>query len=293
MKKKIFSLLFFTHILSHGMFNKDLMPQITKELCINNNYNPLTIKHDIRTLSDTNTFFHHYYAQEDIKQNIIRLCSLYNNSNDRDTAHALGCHKIKDEIEYFINIAEGSALRFTKDDLKQSWYLNITTIATRGIEKGTQSLLYLALDHAYDAGPCNLKKIKSIIDNLPALNFQYGEHQNILSRIIFLRYFISTIISQKSPLLHDLLKIAQSLLHKGMLPDGHTERSQHTPLMLATMNKDRPFTRLLLQYNADPYAKTYCRMTGAPEQCAFDMNEGKKKQWLEKLVDEVKLAKNK
>src|SRR5260221_9950126 len=97
MKKKIFSLLFFTHALAYGMLNSDnsieliffttdIMSHVTERLCISHNYNPLTIKRDIKTLSDTNTFFHDYYAQEEIKQNIIRQCSLYNDSNDRDAA---------------------------------------------------------------------------------------------------------------------------------------------------------------------------------------------------------------
>lgn len=300
-KKTIIILLFLSHLFTQGMFNKDVMFQITQELCINNEYNPLTIKNDISVLTLTNKFLHDYYAQENIKQNIIRQCALYNNSNDYDTADILGCHQIKEKIEYFVNIAEKSSLSFAPEDLKQTWYLNVTAASQNRIEPCNQSLLYIVLNHGYDTNAYNLKKIKLIIKNSPILSFHYGENQNVLSRIIFMRYYIRMVAtfcdkkssSKKNSLLQDLLKIAQSLLKRGMLLDGHTKRSQHTPLMLATMNLDKSFVRLLLKYGANPYAKTYQQMRDAPEQCAFDMNEGKRRVWLEKIVDEVKLVKSK
>ena len=290
-------LLFFIHILTHGMFNHDILSNpdilscITAKLCFVNKYNPLQIKNNIKNLTLTNKFFCNYYAKEEIKQDIIKSCSLFNNSNDYDTANILGCHTIKNTIDYFICIAQKNNLSFTPEDLKQTWYLNTTTFISKRALPCNQSLLYIALDHAYDTPLCNLEKVKAIINNSPNFDFLYGEGQNVLSRICFLRYFINYYLSEKSPLLDGLLKIAKSILDKQMLPDGHTRKSQHTPLMLAKMNKDEPLARLLLEYGADPYARTYQSMVGAPEQCAFDMNQGISKELLEKLVHEVEMTK--
>lgn len=287
-KIRIIFPLFFIHLYAYGMDSEDILSCITIKLCSENSYK---IKNNIKNLTLTNKFFCNYYASEKIKQNIIRTCALFNNSNDYDIANVLGYYKIKEKIEYFVTIAKNSSLNFEEEDLKETWYLNVTTYIKQRALPCNQSLLYIALDHAYDTNICNLEKVKSIIHSSLSLNFFYGEGQNILSRISFFRYYIMQHISPESSLLQDLLEIARDVLDKGMLPDGHTKRSQHTPLMLAAMNKDISFVRLLLEYDANPYAKTYQQMVGAPEQCAFDMHATAHKKWLTELVNEVKTKK--
>src|SRR5207244_9188467 len=98
-----------------------------KQVYFDNKYKTLKIKNNIKNLTLTNKFFCDYYAKEKIKQDIIRSCALFNNSNDYDTASLLGCHAIKNTIDYFICIAQKSNLSFTPEDLKQTWYLNVTT----------------------------------------------------------------------------------------------------------------------------------------------------------------------
>ena len=265
----------------------DAMPLITKNICSYHHDHYLdTIKNSMQALSQINKFFHNYYDQEATKQQIIRLCSHHLNSNDKDVAYKLKCHKILQKIEYFTNVALNKKKQFTADDLKEEWYLNMhTNFFSNFLEKNLQhSLLQITINHS------ELKKVNDILDNTKELTFRYNKKENLLCNITEKYAALTEDFFIDNQRLKDLLFIARRLLEKNILVDGRTENTQYTPLMLSVEKQNRPLVRLLLEYNADPYAQynnTYDKKT----QNAFDMEE--EKGWLQKIINEVKANKEK
>lgn len=293
-KKIFFSLLLITTLSTQGMkrpnnyqtnnahntemvlSDQDIMSHITRYLCVSHNYKPYNIRTDIRSLSNTNQFFHDYYAQEKVAQAIIRFCSEHNNSNDKSTARNLGCHKVYAKIERFTNIALKKE-SFTADDAKEKWYLSMTTTYKKMPNRlpffyERQPLLCTAIEHLNTTGA------KFIIDYAQGLNFCYQKDQNPLLLLIKLRHDLLLInlykqnatpnqlqeitqtiakdILDKIPEISDqYLHIAEELLKKGILADGRGNIMQHTPLMYAIKKKDKAITHVLLAHNANPNIK--------------------------------------
>jgi hypothetical protein len=284
-KQIIFSLLLITKISIHGMdtsnknldlhlYNPNLLPHITKRLCIDYHHNPLQIKKDIRALSLTNKVLHDYYNTEKIAQHIIRLCSLNRNSNDESIAGELGCGTIKEKIGYFSSIVRDKKRNFTPEDLQYDWYLNCTTNCIN------QSLLYIAIDHL------NLEKAELIIKHSKKLNFRYGVNQNLLLCINRHTQPNKCFISKNGN--NDrkkLLNIAQSLLQKKINPNVNAHGI--TPLIRAIFHDNKPFTQLLLQYGANPYIKQYDPFTYKYVN-AFEVEHSEPKGWLLTMFNYVK-----
>ena len=85
------------------------------------------------------------------------------------------------------------------------------------------------------------------------------------------------------------LTIAQKLLEKGMLPDGRKDDCQYTPLICAVSLHDKKLTQLLIEHNANPYLKKYDILSRKMKNAFYYEPE---KGWLQKIIDEVKQAKN-
>ena len=301
-KRIILSLLITTTIVLHGtkrknnneifIFNHDVMPMITEGICLYHSYKPDVIKNEIRTLSYTCKFFHDYYEQETVKQNIIRLCSHHLNSNDKDVAYKLKCYGVLEKIEYFTNVALKKKTQFTTEDLKQEWYLNIrTTFLSKFLQRYLQqSLLQITINHS------QLKKVNDILDNVKELNFRYNREENILFNIAEERARIQEALFIDHQRLTDLLSIARKLLEKKILVDGRIGDTQRTPLMYAVGKQDRPFVYLLLEYDADPYAhyyntyEHYYNTHNKKTQNAFSMEQ--EKGWLQTIIDEITTKKS-
>ncbi len=295
-KQILFSLLLITNTLTHGMkrpnivenndavntamvlFNDDLIPQITDHLCMSHNYQPCGIRTDIRSLSDTNKFFHDYYAQEKIAQGIIRSCLRYNNSNDKSTARELKCRAIYAKIKHFTDTARFGYKKFSENDLLDPWYLAITT--TYGYKfygrPLNRSLVYIAIDNL------NLETAITILNNTEKLSFNYGHGKNPLFKIADHLFWLDLHEKFDEKKCKKLLTIAQGLLKKGILPDGREGKTQYTPLNYSVTCKK--FVRLLLEYGANPYLETYSGLRNKMVN-AFDIEP--EEGWLQEIIDEV------
>ena len=86
-----------------------------------------------------------------------------------------------------------------------------------------------------------------------------------------------------------LLTITQKLLEKGILPDGRENDYQYTPLIYAVSCHDKKLTQLLIEHNANPYLKKYDFLSRRMKNAFYYEPE---KGWLQKIIDEVKQAKN-
>jgi ankyrin repeat protein len=315
-KKIFFSLLLTTSIAIHGMKTtrdnaicnhagemvlcNDLITQITEYLCVKHTYSPLTLKKDIRALSDTNKFLHDYYAQETVKQNIIRNCSQYRKSSDRSIACNLNCRAIEQKIEHFIDIVCDTEKQFTEQDLKESWYLNLTTnykidlVFNRSLITN-QSLLYIAIDNN------NEKKAQQIIDHAKELNLN-DDHKSILLCIAELRdklgnesYVSFDIFNlRKEPdyeACQRLFLIAEQLLQKNILVDECKKDYQHTALMYAVEKEDKKLARLLLEHGANPYEMHYNLYADLSFNAFTAYLCQGKNEWLQEMIDEIKAIK--
>jgi hypothetical protein len=116
------------------LYSSDILSHITWQLCMRSF--PKYIRQDIRALSDTNKFFHDYYSAEKNKQTIIRTISRNNYDTDQAVAISLCCHTIVKKIDYFCKIACSRTEKFTQEDLKEIWYLNVMSCTGK-------SLLYM------------------------------------------------------------------------------------------------------------------------------------------------------
>ncbi len=268
------------------LFNSDLLPQITAGICNKHNYQPKEIRKDIRSLSNTNRFFHNHYAQEKVKQEIIDLCLPHHNSNSKDIAHDLGCHGIHAKIERLTDIVREDNKEFNTDDLTDPWYLAVTTTYKLDYniyqQPLNQSLLYIAIDYR------QLEKAITILKNTKKLHFNYEDEQNLLLKIVQYRaFFIKYQLWQENDS-NQSLTITQGLLQKGINPNGRAKDSQETPLLCSVKHADTEFVRLLLQYGANPYHIGHNIFLNKHVN-AFDLEP--EKGWLQKIIDEVKESK--
>jgi hypothetical protein len=264
----------------------DLLSQFTAGICSSNNYQPQSIKKNIRALSDTNKFFHDHYAQEKVKQEIIDLCLPHHNSNSKDIAWTLGCRAIHDKLERLTDIVRNQNKELSEDDLVDPWYFSATTTYSSDYniyqEPLNQSLLYIAIDY------WNLEIAITILDNTKELRFDYSFEQNPLLRVAEQRAklldansaFYTSLRGYSEP----LFTIAEKLLKKDFLPDGHTKEYQHIPLSYAVQHADKELVQLLLQYGADPYLITYNHFIGKKVN-AFDLEP--EQGWLQHIINEA------
>jgi hypothetical protein len=316
-KKIFFALLLTTSIAIHGMkrvkenvicnyveemvlCNGDLIPKITEYLCVKHTYDPFTLKKDIRALSDTNKFLHDYYAQEKVKQNIIRNCSQYRKSSDKDISLNLNCRAIEQKIDYYIDIVRDTEKQFTEQDLKEPWYLNLTTAHKINLvfalsHTKPQSLLYVAIDTN------NEEKALQIINHGKELNLN-NDHKNILLRIVELRdqllngnYTTVVIFNFRQEPDHGarqkLFLIAQQLLQKNILVNECKKDYPHTALMSAVANEDKQLARLLLEHGADPYTMHYNFYTDLSFNAFTAYMCQAHKEWLQEMIDEIEASK--
>ena len=257
-----------------GLFNPVLWSCITNQLCTIHDYNPDQIKKDIRALSDTHKFFHDYYAQEAIAQNVIRRCSHYLESNDDHLAKRLNCRAIEKKIDYFTTIAISKEKQFTQADLQEAWYLTIRTGCAN------RSLLFRTIDHL------NVEKAQLIIKHSPKLEFRYGINQNLLLCIAKKRLEIRHHFFHKktSGTRHKLLTIAKQLLEKKIDPNGGG--NSITPLMNAASNADKGLAQLLLEHGADPSIQFYNIFTEKFYN-SLDLEQGQPQGWLADIIDDI------
>jgi hypothetical protein len=249
-KQIIFLLLVITSTICHGMEltpnTTEALSHFTKHLCAAHNYNPHSLKNDIRALSDTNRSFHDYYAQEATQQEIIKQCAyqLYSNAdhnvkydgNDKDVATHLQCRTIKAKINRFINIAKDKNLEFSEDDLKDTWYLTLT--ASRSTEvpsvityKKDISLLGIALHRS------NYKAAHLILDNVQQLDFYYGDLYELHYMDLENEHAVAKkIISKRSPII-----------------DNTDKFHGYTALLNAVEYNKRKLTRFLLEIGINPH----------------------------------------
>lgn len=308
-KQIIFSLLLITTATINGMkrpnnfqgsditnaemvlYDSDILQQITPYLCMSHDYRPCEIRKDIRALYETSKFLHHYYGQEKNQQDIIRSCSHYHGSNDKDVARNLKCCTVLAKIKRYTDIAHNKNQQFNENDLKEPWYLNMTTafwckFLRRSVQ---QSLLQIALNHS------DTTKAIQIIDHAKQLDFYYSYNygKNLLSDITRIRNQNQNFDINQDCITddeyNDLLEIAKRLLQKNILPDGREKIEHFTPLMDAVKYNDKELARLLLEYGADPYAEYY-DIFAKKRTNTFDLEEGK--SWLQKMINEVAENKN-
>ena len=304
-KQIIFLLLVITSTTVHGMkrpanifhnddatncalvlFDRDLLLQITAGICNKHNYQPKEIRKDIRALSNTNRFFHNHYAQEKVKQEIIDLCLPYHNSNSKDIARDLGCHGIHAKIERLTDIVRNKEENFNENDLKDPWYLAVTTTYKLDYniyqQPLNQSLLYIAIDYR------QLEKAITILKNTKKLHFNYEDEQNLLLKIVQYRAFFTKyqLWQENDP--NQYLTLTQGLLQKGIDPNGRGNNSQYTPLLCSVKHADTELVRLLLKYGANPYLEGYDGWNKKTVN-AFDLEP--EKGWLQNIIDDVKESK--
>lgn len=136
------------------LYDCDILSYITKQLCLGSRVQDM--KETFKALSYTNKFFHNYYSAEKNQQMIIRMISRRDGCNDEAAASFFCYHVISEKINYFLGVARSRNERFTEEDLKQTWYLNIlnkfsnsllsTTIWNQDYEKAVLLLNHSGLD---------------------------------------------------------------------------------------------------------------------------------------------------
>ncbi|HEX4069090.1 MAG TPA: hypothetical protein VHX42_03255 [Candidatus Babeliales bacterium] len=268
----------------------DLLPQFTTSIYTAHNYQPCSIKKTIRSLSDANRFFHNYFAQEKVQQELIDLYITHNNSNTRDIARDLKCRTIYTKIKRLTHIVRDKEKELNEDHLTDPWYLNITTTYHKKTSyhenynefqySVPRSLLYIAID-------CwQLEKAINILNHAQQLSFNYSQEQNPLWLIVSQRNLSQETNTEEY---NQLLAIARLLLTKKILIDGRNNNNQDTPLMYATKCQDKELVQLLLTYNANLYLESYNEDIHEMEN-AFDIEP--EQGWLQKIIDEVEQAKN-
>ena len=263
------------------VFNDDTLWHVTTYICMKHNYDPIDIRNDIRALSDTNKFFHDYYAKEKVAQDIIRLCSHHLGSTDKAVADWLRCRSVEKKIGYFTKVARDKTKKLTESDLKDTWYLNMRTNYQYKIIKiiSEMSLLSVAIEHD------NIETANLIIDHVEKLNFHYDKDENIL-RSIIRKYHDIVEYGQyyKYHLLNPLITITERLLEKGIDPNGREGDDAFTPLMMAAYNNTQEIACLLLEYGANPDAIELCNNK---LYTAFELETGTPKGWLRTMVNEI------
>jgi hypothetical protein len=256
-KKIIISLLIIANTTCHGMEltpnNIQTLSHFTKQLCAEHHYNPHSLKNDIRALYETNTFFHDYYAQEEVQQNIIKRCAYYHYSNgsssklnyyanDKDFAGYLQCRAVQKKIERFINIARSEKLKFNEADLKETWYLTLTSNRNDNYNyshtyKKDISLLGIALHYR------NFKAVHNILDYVQQLDFYYGD----LYELTQMMYFECD---------SQCLPIAQKIVSKkAPSMDSTDKRHGYSALLKMVELEDEKLTRFFLENGINPYAR--------------------------------------
>jgi len=135
------------------LHNPDIVHCITEQLWTDRHYPTVYVGKAIRALSCTNTFFYDYYSAENNKQRIIRAIARNNYETDQSAAMLLKFHTISKKIKYFIGIAKNKDRRFTQEDLKEKWYLNVNDLMNK-------SLAYIAIANN------NVDKAQLIINHL-------------------------------------------------------------------------------------------------------------------------------
>src|SRR5579863_1414190 len=287
-KKIIFSLLLITNTATHGMeiqestisfekalCNPDNAWHITKHLCMNYSpysHNSQNLRNDIRALYETNKFFHNYYDQEKIKQNIVITCEpLYHSTGNsyRNVIGTLCCHTLAKKIKHFCGIANNKKIQFTENDLKDPWYFKIPLGHDR------ESLLYLLIQNL------EFEKADAIITHSEKLNFGSGVNNYVLKLISENRQ------KTDEKTCEELLRITERLLREKNMPADGTSLPL-TALMDASQNNDQPFARLLLQFGANPYKR---RGNSSWEKNSFEMEKGEPKGWLKQMVKTIKFFK--
>lgn len=246
-----------------------ILSLITAQLCADHQYLPKNIKPIICDLKLISKSCAQYYTQEKNAHPIIKLCSLNGNSNDAYVAKKIGFPHIAQQIDYYATIARDHKKTFTKNELKNYWYLNSTTNCVN------KSILVLAIDHL------NLDVAQQIIDNAIGLTLYYDINRNILLKIANLRSKHRLIHRHKKGECEILLSIAESLLKRGILVDG--KGNDCTALQAAANNGDKVFANLLLEYDADPTLTQYNPFTEESRN-AFELEKGEPKGWLAEMV---------
>ncbi len=87
---------------------------------------------------------------------------------------------------------------------------------------------------------------------------------------------------------NDLFNKAHRLLQKGLRPNFRQKNTEQTSLISAVKYQDQQLTQLLLEYDADPYIKSYNSFTKKMEN-AFDF--AGQQMWFKKMVNEFEIKK--
>jgi hypothetical protein len=263
--KPIFILLFiFTNINMHAMelvlTTPELMHNITIQL-YTNHQNVCECSQDIKSFSKTNKLLHILFNQEKIQQNIFIL---YKNYKGVFAAWS---------YSPFPALQKKCLNDFTKDP----WYLN-----------NLPKYFKLSLPYEIITAYRDFTKAQQIIQHMPNIEFDYTPNRNLL--LLVARLYSCVYIEEK-PI---LLSIAKVLLDRKMLPDKveANEPSHKTSLIIAVGNTNEKLTRLLLEYEANPYLQIqnpYIRPHNAsPTQQYFNAFDYEcEPGWLQKIIDEV------
>ena len=198
----MFSLLLITNISVYGM------EALTKQICVNNNWQEWAVRRDFNVLSLTDKSFYLYYADDGTQRDTVRAFAHKNNIVDFKAAQRLGCEKIQKRMNHFCIKMHDYNQQFTADELKNNWYFNSTMLFP-------QEPLFYALIRIAD-----VNKLKTVVESGIVINNKMARSPFVL---IQERQSNRHLFEQDK---RDLIAIAQLLI------DNKTYQVQETNLLL-------------------------------------------------------------
>jgi len=193
------------------------------------------------------------YCAEDLNTGSANIAKQYANQGKN-------IQKMSDKLDRLFAIAEDPKQEFTKDDLKDEWYLNATKVITtqfnrRSIQHMPYTLLSLAMK---DEDNLQIKKIKTLIK--AGINCKENINNELLPIIALKKNRTNDPIKK-----YNYCKIARLLLKHKANPnyqstfyDEKEKRLYTSPtaLMLAACYEDKVYMDLLLSHHAHYYHPT-------------------------------------
>lgn len=252
--------------------DQDCLFHLNQQLAMVYQWNIQKIKPTLKNFSWVNRDLRTYYTQEKTGQQIIRMLALHNNISDFDCAKLLGHKIIAQKIEQFFGTPPHYNLNFCLNDLKKSWYLNVTS--SFSVVEVPQTLLHRAIEFI------DLEKVQTVL--AAGIVLLHPQCENPL-QLVLRRYFCAHDHKEKAR----FFSIAELLLEEKLKSDEvrvSMEKQSITPLMKAVACGDQKLTRLLLEYGASPYEAII--KEGFLVNC-FGMERGQPKGWLMAMHKEI------
>lgn len=277
--------------------NNEILMCIAEQFRVIRYWFPEPIGKDIWTLLQVNKFFNCHYSQyftdSAIAKNFIKKIAFMSGGLDADVARKFGNKIIHENIIRLFHKTM-SEEELSKDDLKDTWYLNATGWCT--CQNKRHSTLLLATLKTYNAQ--NAKRVIKAGININTVN-----NKNPIQFMTQIDYSKLERKDRKS-----FFAIARLLLAKGIHPDSRFRVTGPTLLHKAVENNNQHFAYSLLKAGANPYnllvTPPFCVIEKIPIDTelrefnpkkpgvknAFYMH-GEHIDWLQKLVVKVEMEK--